>query len=117
VGRFMLQDLPCIISERKKAVCAILFITFILIYIILPNMSLSQEKKPDSEGWIQGHVTALGKDWISVEGTKYQFDLLLTITDSDGNTLEPISLRGVEIVKVQEKNGRAMKIVVILLRK
>jgi hypothetical protein len=98
-------------------ISALSFIAIVLmINVILPSITLSQGKH-DSEGWVQGHVMALGKDWISVDGTKYQFDPLLTITDSDGNTLEPISLRGAEIVKVQEKNGKAVKIVVILFRK
>jgi len=96
---------------------ALSFIAIVLmINVILPNITLSQGKH-NSEEWIQGHVTALGKDSISVEGRRYQLDLLLTIKDPDGNILEPVALRNAEIVKLQEKNGRAMKIVVILFRK
>ena len=82
----------------------------------MPDITLSQGKH-DSESWVQGHVTSLGKDSISVDGTRYQLDLLLTIKDPDGNILEPVALRNAEIVKVFERNGKAMKIVIIQLRK
>lgn len=113
----MPQDSPNKKSPRKKIFSPVFFIAIVLmINVILPDITLSQGKH-DSEEWIQGHVTALGKDSISVEGRRYQLDLLLTIKDPDGNILEPVALRNAEIVKLQEKNGRAMKIVVILFRK
>jgi hypothetical protein len=96
---------------------ALSFITIVLtINIILPNFTLSQEKH-NSEGWVQGHVTSLGKDFISIDRIRYQLDLLLTIKDPDGNILEPVALRNAEIVRVLERNGKAMKIVIIQLRK
>ena len=96
---------------------ALSFIAIVLmINVILPNIILSQEEH-DSEGWIQGHVTYVGKDSISVEGIRYQFDPLLIIRDPEGNILEPVALKNAEIVKVLDKNGRAMKIVIIQLRK
>lgn len=113
----MLRDLSNKKSLRKKIFFSVFFIAFVLmINVILPNITLSQEKH-DSEGWIQGHVTSLGKDSIFVEGIRYQLDPLLTIKDPDGNILEPVALKNAEIVKVLERNGRAMKIVIIQLRK
>jgi len=88
----------------------------LMINVIMPDITLSQEKH-NSEGWVQGHVTSLGKDYISVDGIRYQLDLLLTIKDPDGNILEPVALRNAEIVKVLEGNGKAMKIIIIQLRK
>jgi hypothetical protein len=41
----------------------------------------------------------------------------LIIRDPEGNILEPVALKNAEIVKVLDKNGRAMKIVIIQLRK
>jgi hypothetical protein len=96
---------------------ALSFIAIVLmINVILPNIILSQGEH-DSEGWIQGHVTYVGKDSVSVEGIRYQFDPLLIIRDPEGNILEPVALKNAEIVKVLDKNGRAMKIVIIQLRK
>ncbi len=97
---------------------ALSFIAIVLmINVILPNITLSQGEH-NSEGWVQGHVTYVGKDSISVEGIRYQFDPLLIIRDPEGNILEPVALKNAEIVKVVlDKNGRAMKIVIIQLRK
>jgi hypothetical protein len=97
---------------------ALSFIAIVLmINVILPNIILSQGEH-DSEGWIQGHVTYIGKDSVSVEEIRYQFDPLLIIKDPEGNILEPVALKNAEIVKVVlDKNGRAMKIVIIQLRK
>ena len=96
---------------------ALSFIAIVLmINVILPNIILPQGEH-DSEGWIQGHVTYIGKDSISVEGIRYQFDPLLIIRDPEGNILEPVALKNAEIVKVLYRNGRAMKIVIIQLRK
>ena len=113
----MLRNLPNKKYLRNKIFFSVFFIAIVLmINVILPNIILSQGEH-DSEGWIQGHVTYVGKDSISVEGIRYQFDPLLIIRDPEGNILEPVALKNAEIVKVLDKNGRAMKIVIIQLRK
>lgn len=97
--------------------CVLSFIVIILmINVILPDITLSQGKH-DTEGWIQGHVTSLSKDYIAIDNIKYQFDILLFIKDSNGNILEPVALRNAEIVKVLERNGKIMKIVIIKSRR
>lgn len=87
-----------------------------MINLILPNITLSQEKH-DTEEWIQGHVTSLSKNFISINDKKYQFDILLSIKDSNGNILEPVALKNAEIVKILERNGKAMRIVIIKFRR
>lgn len=88
---------------------------FLIMTFIMPDITLTQGKYV--EEWIQGHVTSISKDSISVDNIRYQFDILLTIKDSNGNILKPVALRNAEIVKVLERNGKALKIVIIEFRK
>lgn len=87
-----------------------------MINLILPNIGISQSKH-DTEVWIQGHITSLSKDHISVDNTRYQFDILLSIKDSEGNILEPVALKNAEVVKLLQRNGNAIKIVIIKCRR
>lgn len=100
-----------------KNVSALSFLSIVMmINVILPNIALSQSKYY-TESWIQGHVTSLSKDYITVDNIRYQFDILLSIRDSNGNVLEPVALKKAEIVKILERNGKAMKIVIVKFRR
>ncbi|NWF51898.1 MAG: hypothetical protein HXY47_02330 [Nitrospirae bacterium] len=95
----------------------LLFLFIVLIIIAtIPEGILSQVKY-NSEDWIQGHVTSLSKNSISIDNIRYQLDILLTIKDFDGNILEPVALRNAEIVKALKRNGRIIKIIIVQFRK
>ncbi len=100
-----------------KNVSSLSLIAIILIInVILPNISISQGRH-NTEGWVQGQVTSFGKDYIYIDNKRYQFDILLSIKDSNGNILEPVALRNAEIVKILERNGKAMKIIIMEFRR
>lgn len=116
-GFFMSQESHNLNSQLKESLFSVFLIAIVLITIMLLVAGLSfAQVKPRSERWIQGHMTAINKDSISVEGTKYMFDLLVSVTNLSGDTLNINELRNAEIVKVLVKDGKAMKIIVIQLR-
>ncbi len=102
------------INLNKSLALPFLFIVLISV-LTIPCITSSQDRH-FSEGWIQGHVTSLGRDSISVDSTRYQFDILVSIKDSDGNVLEPVALRNAEIVRILDRNGKALKIIIIKFR-
>ena len=112
----MPRTLQGIKSLLKNVILAAFFITIsLMIIFFVPNL-VSPKENPLSTQWIQGHVTAISKESISIEGVEYQFDPHVTVTDSRGNLCKISSLRNAHIVKILEKDGKAVKIVVIQLR-
>ena len=94
----------------KKILYLLAIITF-----LLSNSAFAQERYY-YERWIQGQVKAVSKNSISVGGINYQLDPSIPITDLHENILDVNALRNAEVVKILERNGRAAKIIIILLR-
>jgi uncharacterized membrane protein len=94
----------------KRIVCVLIMIT-----ILIPSIALAQER-PHEKNWVRGKVTAFTKSSITIEGKRYRFEPLMTITDLDGNTLTVRSLRSAEVVKAFVLDKWVKKIVILVRR-
>lgn len=69
--------------NRKKIIGLLLFSVFFLVII---SPAFSQEELDDSS-WEKGRLTAVGKDFIKVDGVSYHVSPDVVITGLHGNSL------------------------------
>ena len=69
---------------RKKEIFGLLLFCLLFLMAVSPA---SSEEKSDYKDWKKGHLTAIGKGFIKVDGVRYDVSPDVVITGKHGNDL------------------------------
>ncbi len=99
--------------DKRKILGLIILCTF-LMATVLPVFS---EEKPDGKDWEKGRITAIGKDFIKVDGVRYNVspDVIITGINDESLGSDIQYLRTVDEIEFKLKKDIIIEIRVMRL--
>ena len=99
--------------DKRKILGLIILCTF-LMATVLPVFS---EEKPDGKDWEKGRITAIGKDFIKVDGVRYNVspDVVITGINDESLVSDMQYLRTVDEIEFKLKKDIIIEIRVMRL--
>ena len=99
--------------DKRKILGLIILCTF-LMATVLPVFS---EEKPDDKDWEKGRITAIGKDFIKVDGVRYNVspDVVITGINDESLVSDMQYLRTVDEIEFKLKKDIIIEIRVMRL--
>src|SRR4030066_486900 len=99
--------------DRKKILGLIIFCVFFMA-IILPVFA---QEKPDDKDWEKGRITAIGKDFIKIDGVRHNVspDVIITGINDESLGSDMQYLRTVDEIEFKLKKDIIIEIRVMRL--
>ena len=99
--------------DKRKILGLIIFCIFFMA-VVLPVFS---EEKPDDKDWEKGRITAIGKDFIKIDGVRYSVspDVIITGINDESLGSDMQYLRTVDEIEFKLKKDIIIEIRVMRL--